>query len=108
MTRTIARICRADLIVIDDIGVLPVEPIQAEAFYRIIDSAYERRSLAVTINTHPSGFDSIMPKTLATAAIDRLLHHAHLIVTKGESFRFTEAKNGDGVTPLGTPADQKR
>jgi DNA replication protein DnaC len=53
VTRTIARICRADLIVIDDIGVLPVEPIQDEAFYRIIDSAYERRALAVTTNTHP-------------------------------------------------------
>jgi DNA replication protein DnaC len=37
---------------------------------------------------------------MATAAIDRLMHHAHLIVTTGDSFRFTEAKNGGGVTPL--------
>lgn len=100
VTRTIARTCRADIIVIDDIGVLPVESHQAEAYYRIIDCAYERRSIILTSNTHPSGFDSIMPKTMATAAIDRLLHHAHLIVTTGESFRLTEAKNGDGVTPL--------
>jgi len=49
----------------------------AEAFYRIIDAAYERRSISVTSNLHPSGFDSIMPKTLATATVDRLLHHAH-------------------------------
>ncbi|GLY92432.1 hypothetical protein Airi02_103600 [Actinoallomurus iriomotensis] len=100
VTRTIARICRADLIVIDDIGVLPGEPIQAEAFYRIIDSAYERRALAVTTNTHPSGFDSIMPKTLATAAIDRLLHHAHLIVTKGESkYAGQHTSDHHGTTP---------
>ncbi len=39
-------------------------------------AAYERRSVIVTSNLHPSGFDSIMPKTLATAALDRLLHHA--------------------------------
>ena len=66
----------------------------------ILDTAYERRSIILTSNTHPSGFDSIMPKTLATAGVDRLMHHAHLIVTTGESFRFTEAKNGGGVTPL--------
>jgi DNA replication protein DnaC len=63
VTRTIAKICANHIIVIDDIGVLPVEPIQAEAFYRIIDCAYERRSIILTSNTHPSGFDSIMPKT---------------------------------------------
>jgi DNA replication protein DnaC len=56
---------------------------QGEAFYRITDAAYERRSVAVTSNIHPSGFDTIMPKTLATATVDRLLHHAHLITTKG-------------------------
>jgi DNA replication protein DnaC len=100
VTRTTAKICRADIIVIDDIGVLPVEPIQAEAFYRVIDAAYERRSIFLTSNTHPSGFDSIMPKTLASAGVDRLLHHAHLIVTAGESFRLIEAKSGAGVAPL--------
>ncbi|MFF7534333.1 ATP-binding protein [Streptomyces bobili] len=45
--------CRADLIVIDDIGLLPVGEDAAEAFYRIIDAAYELRSIAVTSNIHP-------------------------------------------------------
>ena len=44
---------------------LPAGQDAAEAFYRITDAAYERRSVAVTSNIHPSGFDSIMPKTLA-------------------------------------------
>ena len=43
-------------------------------FYRIVDAAYERRAMAVSTNLHPSGFDGIMPKTLATATVDRLLH----------------------------------
>jgi DNA replication protein DnaC len=98
--RTVARICRADLIVIDDIGMLPVPVEAAEAFYRIIDAAYERRSIAVTSNIHPSGFDSIMPKTIATAAVDRLLHHAHLVVTNGDSHRLAQALAGKGVIPL--------
>jgi len=62
---------------VDDIGMLPAGQDAAEAFYRITDAAYERRSMAVTSNIHPSGFDTIMPKTLATATVDRLLHHAH-------------------------------
>jgi DNA replication protein DnaC len=72
----------------------------AEAFYRVVDTAYERRSVAVTSDLHPSGFDSIMPKTLATATVDRLLHHAHVVTTKGDSHRLAEALAGEGVQPL--------
>ena len=100
IARTIARICRCDLIVVDDIGMLPAGQDAAEAFYRIIDAAYERRSIAVTSNIHPSGFDTIMPKTLATATVDRLLHHAHLIMTTGDSHRLGQAVAGKGVQPL--------
>jgi DNA replication protein DnaC len=100
VARTISRICGCDLIVVDDIGMLPAGQEAAEAFYRIIDAAYERRSIAVTSNIHPSGFDSIMPKTLATATVDRLLHHAHLVTTKGESHRLAEAIAGKGVVAL--------
>jgi DNA replication protein DnaC len=97
---SVARICRADLIIVDDIGMLPAGQDAAEAFYRIIDAAYERRSVAVTSNIHPSGFDTIMPKTLATATVDRLLHHAHLVLTKGDSHRLQQAITGKGVNPL--------
>jgi DNA replication protein DnaC len=68
--------------VVDDIGMLSAGQDAAEAFYRIIDAAFERRSIAVTSNIHPSGFDTIMPKTLATATVNRLLHHAHLIMAQ--------------------------
>ncbi|MET7427336.1 IS21-like element helper ATPase IstB [Dactylosporangium sp. NPDC005555] len=98
--RTVTRICRNDLVVVDDIGMLPAGQDAAEAFYRIVDAAYERRSIAVTSNIHPSGFDTIMPKTLATATVDRLLHHAHLITTAGDSHRLQQALAGKGVQAL--------
>jgi DNA replication protein DnaC len=63
-----ARLIRTDLIIVDDIGLLPVSPDAAEGFYRLVDAAYERRALAVSSNLHPSGFDEIMPKTLAGAS----------------------------------------
>jgi DNA replication protein DnaC len=100
VARTVTRICRSDLIVVDDIGMLPAGQEAAEAFYRITDAAYERRSMTVTSNIHPSGFDTIMPKTLATATVDRLLHHAHLITTNGDSHRLAQALAGKGVIAL--------
>ena len=103
VARAVARITRADLIVIDDIGMLPAGQAAAEALYRVIDAAYERRSVAVTSNIHPSGFDTLMPKTLATATVDRLLHHAHVIVTEGTSLRLSDATDGRGVMPLTYP-----
>lgn len=100
INRVVARICRSELIVIDDIGQLPAGQDAAEAFYRVVDAAYERRSVAVTSNLHPSGFDTIMPKGLATATVDRLMHHAHVVVTEGGSLRLAEALAGKGVVPL--------
>jgi DNA replication protein DnaC len=100
VAKTITRITRCELIVVDDIGMLPAGQDAAEAFYRVVDAAYERRSVAVTSNLHPSGFDTIMPKTLATATVDRLLHHAHVVLTEGGSHRLAEATDGKGVTPL--------
>ena len=100
VTKAITRILRADLVIVDDIGLLPVGPDAAEGLYRLVDAAYERRSVAVSSNLHPSGFDEIMPKTLATATVDRLLHHAHICLTDGDSFRLTEATAGKGVKPL--------
>jgi DNA replication protein DnaC len=100
IAKVITRICRSELIVVDDIGQLPAGQDAAEAFYRVVDAAYERRSVAVTSNLHPSGFDTIMPKALATATVDRLLHHAHVILTDGGSLRLAEALAGKGVVPL--------
>ncbi|WP_269476434.1 ATP-binding protein [Phytohabitans suffuscus] len=67
VTKAMQRLTRTDLIIVDDIGLPPVSTDAAEGFYRLIDAAYERRSLAVSSNLHPAGFNEIMPKTLATA-----------------------------------------
>jgi DNA replication protein DnaC len=53
MNRAIRKIMRADLICIDDIGLLPVSSDTAEALYRVVDTAYEKRSLALSSNLHP-------------------------------------------------------
>jgi DNA replication protein DnaC len=101
VAKAIGRLIRSDLIVVDDIGMLPVSPDAAEALFRVVDAAYEKRSIALTSNIHPAGFDELMPKTLAAATVDRLLHHAHVIVTDGsDSYRLAQATAGKGVRPL--------
>ena len=101
VSKAIGRLIRADLIVIDDIAMLPVTPDAAEALFRVVDAAYEKRSIALTSNIHPAGFDELMPKTLATATVDRLLHHAHVLITDGaDSYRLAQATAGKGVAPL--------
>ena len=52
VSKAIARLIRADLIVIDDIGMLPVAPDAAEALFRVVDAAYEKRSIALD-EQHP-------------------------------------------------------
>lgn len=98
--KAVAKIVRAELIVIDDVGLLLVGTDAAEGRYRIVEAAYERKSVAVSSNLHPSGFDELMPKTLATATVDRLLHHAHLCQTSGDSVRLAQALHGQGVKAL--------
>ncbi|CAM5329987.1 hypothetical protein SCHAM137S_02136 [Streptomyces chartreusis] len=73
---------------------MPVGEDAAEAFYRNIDAAYERRSIAVTSNIPPSGFDTIMPKTLAGASTDRLMHYAPGYAILGPTAR---ASRGSGT-----------
>jgi DNA replication protein DnaC len=100
VAKTIAKITRAEHIVIDDPGILPAGQAAGAAFYRVVDAAYEHRSIAVISNLHPGGFDTIMPKTLATATVDRLLHHADVMLTEGTSVRHSKVTAGRGVMPL--------
>jgi DNA replication protein DnaC len=54
VTKAIARVLPADLVVVDDIGLLPVAQDAAEGLYRLVDAAYEKRSVAVSSNLHPA------------------------------------------------------
>lgn len=100
VSKAFAALAAVQLTMVDDIGLLPISADATEGLYRLVDAAYERRSLALSTNLHPSGFDQLMDKTIASALVDRLMHHAHLIVTEGESVRLADALAGKGVVPL--------
>jgi hypothetical protein len=94
-----ALITRVDLIIVDDIEMLAVDENAAEGSYRLVDACYETRALAVLSNIYPAGINELTATTLATATVNRLLHHADISVTAGQSFRLAQSSNA-GVTPL--------
>jgi DNA replication protein DnaC len=100
VSKAFVSLASVALVVVDDIGLLPISSDAAEGLYRLVDATYERRSVALSSNLHPSGFDQLMDKTIASTLVDRLLHHAHVIVTEGESVRLIDATSGKGVVPL--------
>ena len=81
------RLLRPALLVLDDFGLKPLTPPGPEDLYDIINERYERGSILVTSNRafeewgEPFGND-----LLASAALDRLTHHAHILIIKGKSY----------------------
>lgn len=100
VSKAFSQLASTSLVLVDDIGLLPISQDAAEGLYRLVDALYERRSVALSSNLHPSGFDQLMDKTIASALVDRLLHHAHVVLTEGESVRLADATSGKGVVPL--------
>lgn len=86
------------LLIIDELGYLPISPNDSKLFFQLIDKRYERNSTIITTNINFSQWDEIFGDTLiASAIIDRLLHHAKVITIKGKSYRLQHLYNLDDV-----------
>ena len=79
------------LLVIDEIGYLPVSPTGAMLFFQLINRRYERVSTVLTSNKGFEEWGQILgDEVMAAALIDRLLHHCHIVNIRGNSFRMRE------------------
>ena len=87
------RLNKANLIVIDDIMLFPVEKQQAIALFNFINQIYEQTSFIVTTNKTPNNWALMLnDEVLATALLDRLLYHSEVINLSGKSFRMKNRK----------------
>ncbi|WP_138755895.1 IS21-like element helper ATPase IstB [Paenibacillus sinopodophylli] len=79
------------LLIIDEIGYLPIEPEDAKLFFQLIDMRYEKRSTIFTTNVNFRAWDEVFrePK-LANAILDRILHYATVVTIVGESYRLKD------------------
>ena len=101
--RVIDNILRADLILIDEIGFAPLDDNGAQLLFRLVAAAYERRSLGIGSHWPFEDWGRFLPEhTTAVSLLDRLLHHAVLVPTEGESYRMKQARTNGGRTRRST------
>lgn len=96
------------LLIIDEIGYLPLVREQANHFFQIVAKRYEKGSLILTSNVSFGQWDAVFAedKVLTAAMLDRLLHHAHIVQMKGESYRLKETRTM-GILGSGRPPTTK-
>ena len=83
---------KVELMVIDEIGFVPLHKESAELLFQVISDCYERKSLIITSNLEFSGWNTVFGDNRLTAAlVDRLIHHSHILIFTGESYRLTQS-----------------
>lgn len=93
------------LLIIDELGYLPVEPDAAHVLFQLVSRRYERGSILLTSNRAVSEWGDVFgDPVVATAILDRLLHHSHVLTIRGESYRLKEKRRAGLLGTTGAPA----
>ncbi len=88
------QLVRSDLVICDELGFAPLDSRGSQLLFRFVAAMYERRSLAIASHWPFEEWGRFFPETVtATSLLDRVLHHATVVVTSGESFRMKEARS---------------
>lgn len=89
------------LLIIDEIGYLPLNRMQADHFFQVVAKRYEKGALMVTSNLNFGEWDKTLAedRILTSALLDRLLHHAHVICIKGDSYRLKDKRKAGVIEP---------
>ena len=91
--KVIENLLRNDLILIDEVGFAPLDDTGAQLLFRIVSAAYERRALGVASHWPFEQRGRFLPEhTTAVSLLDRLLRHASVVVTDGDSYRMRQAR----------------
>jgi DNA replication protein DnaC len=97
--KIIDTLLRNDLIIIDEMGFAPLDDTGAQLLFRVVAAAYERRALGIASHWPFESWGRFLPEhTTAVSLLDRLLHHASVVVTTGDSYRMREARAKGGTT----------
>jgi DNA replication protein DnaC len=96
--RMIENLLRNDLIICDELGFAPLDDTGAQLLFRFVAAAYERRSLGIGSHWPFESWGRFLPEhTTAVSLLDRLLHHCHVVVTDGDSYRMKQARARGGA-----------
>jgi DNA replication protein DnaC len=96
--RVIENLLRNDLIICDELGFAPLDDTGAQLLFRFVAAAYERRSLGIGSHWPFESWGRFLPEhTTAVSMLDRLLHHCHVVITNGDSYRMKQARARGGT-----------
>lgn len=85
------KFCGYKLLIIDELGYLPITKEESKLFFQLIDRRYEKHSTIITTNINFSQWDDIFGDPLiASAIVDRLLHNSHVVKITGNSYRLKD------------------
>jgi DNA replication protein DnaC len=89
------------ILIIDEVGYLPLQGNQANLFFQVIAKRYEHGSIILTSNLSFGEWDTTFAgnSALTAAMLDRLLHHAHIVQIKGDSYRLRDKKRAGVLIP---------
>jgi len=92
LERLITELKRLEILILDEWGYVPVDKEGSQLLFRVISDSYESKSLILTTNLEFSKWGTIFTdEQMAAAMIDRLVHHGHLLLFEGKSYRMTHA-----------------
>jgi len=110
LERALQQLGYPKLLIVDEIGYLPLSREEASLFFRLVVRRYERASLIVTSNKSFLDWGEVFnDHVLATAILDRLLHYSTTLNIKGESYRLKEKRRAGLLgrpKPLAEPAEE--
>jgi len=97
LKRALKKYLRPEIVILDEVGYLPIDQKGADLLFQVISQRYERGSILLTTNKPFKQWGSIFnnDSTIASAVLDRLLHHAETIVIEGASYRMKDQQPGD-------------
>ncbi len=102
MRQRLRRYTTPSVLVIDEVGYTRLTPGQAHYFFELVTARYEHGSILLTSNTSFSAWGDLLgDEVLATALLDRLLHHAEVISIQGSSYRMKDRRGASGGTKTG-------
>lgn len=89
----ITQYSKPKLLIIDELGYLPFDPKTSHLFFQLVSRRYERGSILITSNRSISEWGEVFgDAVVATAILDRLLHHSHVVTIRGDSYRLKEKR----------------
>lgn len=92
LTKLVKQIEKLDLLVLDELGYIPLHKEGAELLFQVISMCYENKSIIITTNLQFGQWNHVFGDPILTeAVIDRLIHHSHLLLFTGDSFRYKES-----------------